>query len=123
MWLGIAVFVLGIAWDGVWHSSNPEALETGWNVLEAHGVMYAGVLVALVGSLVAFREPRGRPSAASWYGLTAAGALAQAVGTGWDAVAHALGSEAALAHLLARVGLLALLAGAAAVSIVARTEN
>jgi len=122
LWSGIAVFVLGVAWDGIWHSRNPQALETGWRLLEAHGIMYAGTIVALGGGVFAFRGRRA-PPVASWYGLATGGALAQLVGSAWDAWAHAGGGEAAVAHLVSRVGLLALLAGAIAASVQARRSG
>lgn len=122
VWAGIGILVLGVVWDGVWHSRNPQALETGWRLLQAHGVMYAGILVALAGSLWPFAGPP-RPSASSWYAATAAGALALAVGRGWDALAHARGGEVAGAHLLARLGLVLVLSGAIGASWAARRSQ
>lgn len=122
LWVGIGVFVLGLVWDASWHGRNPQALETGWRLVEAHGPMYAGMLIALVGGLWAFGGAD-RPSPASWYGFATVGALAQLVGSGWDAWAHAGGGEAAVAHIVSRLGLLALLAGAIGATVQARRED
>lgn len=120
MWAGFGLAVLGVVVDARWHEANPDALEAGWALLEAHGVLYAGMLVILAGAVLAARDATGRWSPTGAYGFALAGALAQVVGRGWDAAAHSLGGEAAIAHAVSRTGLLVLLAALAVASWQAR---
>lgn len=123
LWTGLALQVLGIVWDGLWHRRNPGVLETGWALLEAHGVLYAGILVIGAGVLVAFSRAGSRLGPLSWYALVGYGVLSQVVGRGWDAWAHAAGSEVALAHLLSRFGFLLVLAGVALATLSAKATS
>lgn len=123
LWTGLALQVLGIVWDVLWHRRNPGALETGWALLEAHGLIYLGILMVGVGALVAVARTGSRPGPLSWYALAGYGALGQAVGRGWDAWAHAAGHEVALAHLLSRFGFLLVLAAVVLATLSARASS
>lgn len=118
LWIGLAIYVLGVVWDGRWHSNNPQALEAGWALLRAHGLMYLGIAVVFAGSLEAFRA-EDPPEIASWYGLVGLAALVYAIGSAWDAWAHAAGQEAGTAHLLSTLGLVTILASIIAASLTA----
>lgn len=120
LWTGVGLQVLGIVWDVLWHRRNPGLLEAGWGLLEAHGILYLGLLVVGAGALSAFVRPASRPGPLSWYALAGYGALAQALGGGWDAWAHAAGHEVALAHILSRFGFLLALAAVVLATLSAR---
>lgn len=120
LWTGIGLQVLGVVWDVLWHRRNPGALETGLGLLEAHGITYLGILVVGVGALVAFLRTSSRPGPLSWYALAGYGALAQVLGGGWDAWAHAMGYEVAVAHLLSRFGFILALSATVLATLSAR---
>ncbi len=120
LWSGVAIQFLGMWWDGVWHSRHPGALEAGWALLQAHGIMYVGILVVGLGAALAFRRPGAGPGPTSWYAMAGYGALGQAIGTGWDAWAHAAGREAATAHMLSQFALLLVLLSVVAAAWTAR---
>ncbi len=123
LWTGIGLQVLGIVWDVLWHRRNPGALETGWGLLEAHGVTYLGILVVGVGALVAFVGIASRPGPLSWYALAGYGALAQALGGGWDAWAHAAGHEVALAHIVSWFGFILALSSVVLATLWAKADS
>lgn len=123
LWIGLAIQVLGIAWDALWHRRNPGSLETGWTLLEAHGIGYVGLLVVGAGALYAFARADPRPGPLGWYALAGYGALGQLIGTAWDALAHAAGREVALAHLMSRFGLLLVVAALVLATLAAREDQ
>ena len=98
----VGLFVLGRFWDARWHSRHP-GRESGADMLEAHGVIYLAVLVALVAAALAVTRFRGRRGA---FVAALAGAAAAAVGHALDVAAHSAASarDPAGAHLLFTIG-------------------
>jgi hypothetical protein len=62
---GIAVQLIGRAIDGRWHATHEE-LETAGDQLQAHAVLWVGVLTTLVVSAIATREVSGRLQRGYW---------------------------------------------------------
>lgn len=109
MWLGFAVQLAGMGFDGWWHSNHPG--DTGAaEMAQAHAGIYLGILLVVGAAVPAFRAaPDGALRIDA--GGVLAGGLLQIVGNGWDAWAHASGAESALAHQLGTIGLVVVLAG------------
>lgn len=93
----------GKLWDAHWHSTHRvEGAEWGLPLLKAHGLMYGGMVLTLVGFAIAAAKTR-RRTGVTWK-LVFAGLVASAVqiiGVAWDLVYHARGSESSTAHLVA----------------------
>jgi hypothetical protein len=112
IWLGIVVQILGEFWDIGWHSANPDAMESGSDVFEAHFGIMLGALILLFGTAVAVASARGKTRLGFWLALAMVGAVLETVGLSLDSWRHVDGSESAVGHVLTYVGLLIALVGA-----------
>ena len=111
---GLVLQVVGELWDPRWHATHPAQLERGADLLAAHGIVYAGMLVLLVGAALGVLATDARPS---WPVLAVlAGSLAEASGALLDGWRHTQGSESSLGHLLLYAGLLVAIIGLVAAS-------
>jgi hypothetical protein len=112
IWLGIIIQILGELWDIRWHSSNPDAMERGTDVFEAHFGIMLGALILLFGAAVAVASTRGKTRIGFWLALALVGAVLETAGLGWDSWRHREGGESAVGHLLTYAGVLIALTAA-----------
>jgi hypothetical protein len=114
---GVAVQVAGRAIDARWHATH-EGFESASDQLQAHSVLWIGVLVTLIVSGLAVRELRLRPRAG--YFAVLASSVAYAGVAVWHFIEHANGSDPAPAHVVLGVLWAALLASAVITAIMSR---
>jgi cytochrome bd-type quinol oxidase subunit 2 len=120
LWAGIAVSVAGRLLDLRWHATHQE-FETGADQLQAHWLAWLGALLLLLVAAGAWRSrARLRNRAIT---LTLAGAVGYGLVAGWHFWEHTRHQEATLTHLLLVVTLLAMLGGAVAALLLARTKT
>ena len=110
---GAGLVIAGLFWDAAWHARHPDAFESPRDMLEAHFVIYVGLVVACAAALAAL--VRALPSRAAFVAALVGGGAA-GLGHGLDALAHADGTESSLGHALATLGQLALVIAAVVVS-------
>jgi hypothetical protein len=107
---GVTAFVAGIALDLRWHATHDE-FEGASEQLEAHWLLWLGLVVVLVAMLLA-RQALG---AYEWNaGLTVVlvAALAEIAVHAWHFVAHANEVDPEVAHTLLTVGNVLVISGA-----------
>ena len=104
--------VAGLFWDSAYHTRNP-GTETGLEMLESHGVIWAGLVTGIVVSALALARESERRRA---FALALGGALVGALGHALDVYAHETAGDPALAHLLFLAGELALVVAAVVLS-------
>jgi uncharacterized protein YacL len=117
---GIAVQVVGRAIDGYWHATHEE-FESASDQLQAHSVLWVGVLVALVVSSLAVRELRVGPR--TGYFAVLVSSIAYAGAAVWHFIEHANGSDPAAAHVVLGILWAALLASAAITAVMSRSSR
>jgi uncharacterized membrane protein len=112
------VSVAGRLLDLRWHATHQE-FETGADQLQAHWLAWLGALVLLLIAAAAWRSRlRNRAIA-----LTLAGAVTYGLVAVWHFWQHTRHQEATLTHLLLVLTLLAMLGGAVAALVLARTKT
>jgi hypothetical protein len=114
---GVGIQVVGRAIDGYWHATH-DGFESASDQLQAHSVLWIGVLVTLVISGLAVRELRTRPRAG--YVAVLASSVAYAGVAVWHFIEHANGSDPAVAHVVLGVLWPALLASTVITAIMSR---
>jgi protein-S-isoprenylcysteine O-methyltransferase Ste14 len=108
--VGLGLVVAGVGWDTVWHSRHEDGDVGGaTELLQAHWLMFLGVLVIALSTLVAVVRAAPRPPVPTL--VTFAGSMLAIVGFGWDSVRHAQGTESVPGHVLIYVGLVVVAAG------------
>ena len=104
--------IVGLFWDSAYHARN-RGPEAGLEMLESHGVMWAGLLAAIGVSALALARGTERRRA---FAFALGGALAGILGHGLDVYAHETDGSAALAHVLFTGGELVLVVAAVVLS-------
>jgi low temperature requirement protein LtrA len=109
LWVAIIVQVLGRISDGIWHLNHAD-FEGAADQLEAHFVVWSGMLMTLVASGWALRSDR-MPERRIGYLITFAGALLYIPVAVWHFIGHANGDELDVAHVLLALTQLATIVG------------
>jgi hypothetical protein len=110
LWAAVAVQIAGRIVDGIWHA-NHEEFEGASQQLEAHWLLWLGVVLTLaVAALAATRLPA-RERNAGYAIILAGGALYVPVSV-WHFIEHANLNDPELAHYLLGLGQVAIIAGA-----------
>lgn len=105
---GIAVFIAGRIVDAMWHASHDE-FETATQQVQAHAVVWAGVLILLFASARALRLELRSPG----YTAPLAAGLFYAGVAGWHFWEHSHFRDPELPHILLFAANVAILASAA----------
>ena len=104
--------VAGLFWDSAYHARNA-GTEAGLEMLESHGVIWAGLVAGIVVSALALAGGSDRRGT---FGFALGGALVAVLGHALDVYAHETDRNPALAHLLFIAGQLALVGAAVVLS-------
>ena len=104
--------VAGLFWDSAYHARNP-GTEEGLEMLESHGVIWAGLVTAIIVSALALARRAERRRA---FAFALGGALVATLGHALDVYAHETDGSAAFAHLLFVAGQLVLVVAAVVLS-------
>jgi hypothetical protein len=115
--VGIAVQLLGRAIDGWWHATHEE-FETAGDQLQAHAVLWFGVLTTLAVSAIAARELSGRLQ--HGYLAVLVTSVAYSIAAIWHFVEHANGADLAAAHVVLGIAWGALLLSALVTALLSR---
>jgi hypothetical protein len=108
--VGLGLVAAGVGWDAVWHGRNDDGDISGaTELVQAHWLMFLGVLVIALSTLVGVVRAAPRPSAAIV--ITFLGSVLAIIGFGWDSVRHAQGTESVPGHVLIYVGLFVVAVG------------
>lgn len=122
LWTGLAVEFVGFFADGYWHLAI-QSDDIG-TVPPAHWVTMVGMVLVLIGTIVAYRELEGP---LRWLlAVTAAVAVVQFTGALWDNWLHFQGIEpapTAMPHLMKNLGLFATMALLAVASLVVNRKS
>lgn len=105
---GIIVFIAGRIVDAVWHATHPE-FETAIQQVQAHAVVWAGVLMLLFASGRALRLGIRNPG----YAAVLAAGLFYAGVAGWHFWEHSQLRDPDLPHVLLLIANIAIFTGAA----------
>jgi hypothetical protein len=109
LYTGAAVYLLGQAFDMLWHSRNVSFVpEPPSEVFVIHSGMYVGAATVAVAGLLLLGRPQERPGGA----LALTGGLVQLAGFGLDTWAHGHGYSKALYHDLWWYGFAVVVVGA-----------
>jgi hypothetical protein len=120
VWTGIALQVAGQVIDLRWHATHL-GFERASDQLQAHWLIWLGVLVTLVAAAVgAGRVPS---SWSSGYRLLLLAGVAYALSSAWHFWEHANLRDPVAPHVLVAIGKAAILAGAVSATIVARRRR
>ncbi len=95
MWAGVGIFIAGRLIDLVWHATHAE-FETAADQIQAHAVVWLGVVVLFVASVRALS--RRRPERG--YALLAFGTVLYAGVAGWHFWEHSQLRDPQLTHVL-----------------------
>lgn len=110
LWVAILVQVLGRIGDGIWHLNHDE-FEGAANQVEAHFVLWAGMLMTVAAAGWALRADRA-PERRLGYLVAFVAALLYIPVAVWHFVGHSNGEELDVAHVLLAVTQLATIVGA-----------
>jgi hypothetical protein len=110
LWVAVLVQVLGRISDGIWHLNHAD-FEGAADQLEAHFVVWTGMLMTLVAAGWALRSDRA-PERNVGYLTTFVAALAYVPAAVWHFIGHANGEELDVAHVLLALTQAASIAGA-----------
>jgi hypothetical protein len=110
LWVAILVQVLGRIGDGIWHL-NHDDFEGPANQLEAHFVLWVGMLMTLAAAGWALRTDRA-PERRTGYLVTFVAALLYVPAAIWHFIGHANGEELDIAHVVLAVTQVATIVGA-----------
>jgi hypothetical protein len=114
---GIAVQLIGRAIDGWWHATHEE-FETAGDQLQAHAVLWIGVIATLAVSVIAARELSGRVQRG--YVAVLVVSVAYSIAAVWHFVEHANGADPAAAHVVLGITWGALLLSAVITALLSR---
>lgn len=95
--VGVAVQIVGRAIDGWWHATHEE-FETAGDQLQAHAVLWIGVVTTLAVSAIAVRQLSGRVQR-SYLALLVI-SVGYSIAAIWHFVEHANGADPAAAHIV-----------------------
>jgi hypothetical protein len=115
LWTALAGLVLGIlgsGWDRIWHSRHPEGeLASASKLLEAHWLIFVGILVLFAALLLAVRSIRQPRSllVSTWVAFI--GSLSTVIGFAWDSTRHIQGTESPGGHAMIYAGTLLVIIG------------
>jgi hypothetical protein len=118
LWVAILVQVLGRISDGIWHL-NHEDFEGAVDQIEAHFVLWTGVLMTLAASGWGLRTDPA-PERKVGYVLTFVAALVYVPASVWHFIGHANGEELDVAHAVLAVAQVAMIVGAIVATIRSR---
>jgi hypothetical protein len=110
LWVAILVQVLGRIGDGIWHL-NHEDFEGAGNQVEAHFVLWVGMLMTLAAAVWALRTDDAEERRLG-YRVTFVGALAYIPVAVWHFIGHANGEDLQVAHVLLAAAQVATIVGA-----------
>jgi hypothetical protein len=115
LWVGVAVQVGGRILDGIWHANHDE-FEGASQQLEAHWLLWLGVLLTLaVAALAVIRLPASERTAG--YSLVLAGGALYVPVSVWHFIEHANLNDPEVAHYFLALGQIAILVGAVVAAI------
>jgi hypothetical protein len=116
-WIGIAVQIGGRILDARWHATHDE-FEAASQQLEAHWLLWLGVLVTLVaaGLALARLTAEERPGFSLLFGFTA---IYVAISV-WHFIEHANHNDPTLPHVLLAIGAIGMLVGVVLATLRAR---
>ena len=117
LWIAVAVTVLGRLLDLQWHATHDE-FEGASQQLQAHWLIWLGVLMVLAVTAVAVREHIGGKGIR----ITLLGAVLYVPVAIWHFAEHANGSDPELAHVLIAIAYIGMLAGAVIAALEARRD-
>lgn len=109
LWIAVVVMVLGRLLDLRWHATHDE-FEGTTEQLQAHWLVWLGVILVLLVATVAIREGSGGVG----FRLTLASAGLYVPVAIWHFIEHANGSDPESAHVLLAITNLGIVVGAAA---------
>jgi hypothetical protein len=118
LWVAILVQVLGRISDGIWHLNHAD-FEGAADQLEAHFVVWTGMLMTLAAAVWALRSDGARERRAG-YLVTFVAAVLYVPAAVWHFIGHANGEELDVAHVLLAVTQVATIAGAIAATVRSR---
>jgi hypothetical protein len=110
LWAGVVVQIGGRILDGIWHANHDE-FEAASQQLEAHWLLWVGVLLTVgVAALAMIRLAPSERNAG--YSLVLAGGALYVPVSIWHFIEHANLNDPEFAHYLLALGQVAILAGA-----------
>ncbi len=112
MWIAVAVMLLGRALDLQWHATHDE-FEGASEQLQAHWLLWLGVLFVLAVAAVGVREGIGGIG----FRLTLLSAAVYVPVATWHFIEHANGTDPELAHVLLAITTLGVVAGVIVASV------
>lgn len=123
LWIGVVIQLLGQLVDVRWHATHSSHFRSTSEQVEAHWMIWLGILVMLVASLAALRSRHGTTSRGLIGALVASSVLV--AGQVWNFLDHAQGRTTVPPHLLIALGRLGALvaAGVATYELLGRTES
>lgn len=121
IWIGIVVQLAGRIIDGRWHATHDE-FEGAAQQLEAHWLVWIGVLVTLAAAGSAMRRLAGKERNAG-YLLVFWGAFLYVGVAVWHFLEHVAHNDPALPHILLVVTTVMMIAGAALVLLLPTGER
>lgn len=111
LWLAAVVQIAGRVVDLRWHATHP-GFESAGNQLQAHWLIWLGVVAGLAVAIAGLRVARDRGLL-----ITAWASGAYLSVAGWHFAEHAAGNDPEIAHVLLAVAWTAALAGIADVTV------
>jgi hypothetical protein len=118
LWIAVGVQLAGRLVDLRWHLTHDE-FEGASQQIEAHWLLWVGVLATIAVAALALRGP-GRPPGFPGYVLTLVSGLIYAPVAIWHFVEHANGADPELAHFVLAIGQIGMVLGAIVGTVVAR---
>jgi len=104
-----------------WHLTHDEFEGTSQQ-LEAHWLLWTGVLATIAAASLAFRAPQ-RPAGQRGYLITLVSGLFYVPISVWHFIEHASGVDPSVAHVLLAVGQVGMVAGAVVATLAAATRR
>jgi hypothetical protein len=120
VWTGIALQVVGQVIDLRWHATHP-GFERATDQLQAHWLIWLGVLITLVAAAVGARQVP--TSWSTGYRLLLLAGVVYALSSGWHFWEYYQLRDPVAPHVLVAIGKAAILAGAVSATIVSRRRR
>jgi hypothetical protein len=117
LWAGVAIQLAGGAVDGIWHA-NHGGFETAGDQLQAHSLIWVGMLAALAVSALGVRRERGQVRLGYW--IVLGSSVVYVTVAIWHFLEHAAHRDTAAAHVLLAIAWAAVVLGAYAVTFASR---
>jgi hypothetical protein len=121
LWAGVAVQIAGRVLDGIWHANHDE-FEGASQQLEAHWLLWLGILLTLVVAVIAVARLPAAERNGGYSIVLVGGGLYVPVSV-WHFIEHANLNDPEVAHYLLALGQGTMLAGAIAAAILARRQS